>query len=201
LTGVRVFEVDHPTTAAMKRDRLEAMFGSIPSRVTYVQVDFETEDWAGRLTDAGYDGSKPTLFVWCGVSMYIPKEAVAGVLRFVGSSSSPGTSIVFDHISREMAEGTADSAESLKGGRMVSRIGEPYRFGVSQGDTAEFVARFGLRLESDLGTRELARRYVIDRNGRPPFRSRPREGGVAIAHARTEIKRAGTANPGRSRGS
>jgi methyltransferase (TIGR00027 family) len=177
----------------MKRERLEAIFGSVPSHVTYVQVDFETEDWTARLPAAGYDAAKPTLFIWCGVSMYIPEEAVAGVLGFVGSNRSAGTSIVFDHISREMAEGTVESEDSRKGERMVSRIGEPYRFGVSLGDTAEFVARFGLKLESDVGTTELARRYLIDRNGRPPFRSRPREGGVAIAHARVAAARASTA--------
>jgi methyltransferase (TIGR00027 family) len=186
LSGVRVFEVDHPVTAAMKRARLEDMYGARPAHVTYVEVDFEVEDWARRLLDAGYDHGQPSLFIWCGVSMYIPQEAVAGVLAFVGSSSSPGTSIVFDHISREMAEGREALVANGRGPAMVRRLvaqmGEPYRFGVSQPNTPAFVECFGLRLESDLDTQDLAQRYLTDSRGR--MRGDPREGGVAIAHAR-----------------
>ena len=49
LDGVGVFEVDHPVTSRLKRERLRKIFGELPSHVGYVEVDFETDDLGERL--------------------------------------------------------------------------------------------------------------------------------------------------------
>ena len=54
LDSVKVFEVDHPATAKVKRERLQAA-GADLNRVTFVAVDFEIDDFEQRLRDAGFD--------------------------------------------------------------------------------------------------------------------------------------------------
>ena len=54
LDAVKVFEVDHPATAKVKRERLQAA-GADLNRVTFVAVDFEIDDFEQRLRDAGFD--------------------------------------------------------------------------------------------------------------------------------------------------
>lgn len=96
LRGVRIFEVDHPATQASKRARLRRLLGKEPEDVTFVAVDFTRDDTEAELALAGHDQSARTLVVWCGVSPYLPEEAVGKVLSWVGRHQSPQTSIVFD---------------------------------------------------------------------------------------------------------
>src|SRR5512139_2654490 len=71
LTGVKVFEVDHPATQVDKLAKLQATFGKIPEHVTYVPVDFNTQTLERCLLESGYDPKRKTLFIWQGVSMYL----------------------------------------------------------------------------------------------------------------------------------
>ena len=59
--GVRVFEVDHPATQAVKLAKLRDVFGQVPGHVTFVPVDFNTQTLAQRLFESGYDESLKTL--------------------------------------------------------------------------------------------------------------------------------------------
>ena len=94
LDSVKVFEVDHPATAKVKRARLQAA-GADLNRVIFVAVDFEIDDFEQRLRDAGFDSARRTIVVWEGVSQYLTGDAVCGVmpgragLRHAAGSSSP----------------------------------------------------------------------------------------------------------------
>ena len=59
----RCFEVDAPTTQAEKREAL-ARAGTDTRHVSFVSVDFATQDWMAQLIDAGFDPALPTLFLW-----------------------------------------------------------------------------------------------------------------------------------------
>ena len=61
---VRVFEVDHPGTQSMKKEKIKDLFGSLPGscRVS-IPVDFETEYFAQHLLAHGYERSKKTVFI------------------------------------------------------------------------------------------------------------------------------------------
>jgi methyltransferase (TIGR00027 family) len=60
LGSVKVFEVDHPATAKVKRERLQAA-GADLNRATFVAVDFEIDDFEQRLGDAGFDPARRTI--------------------------------------------------------------------------------------------------------------------------------------------
>jgi methyltransferase (TIGR00027 family) len=141
--GVRVFEVDHPATQQVKIARLRALFGSLPDHVTFVPVDFCTDDLAGRLLEEGYDRRRKTLFVWEGVTYYIPAAAVDDTLSFVASSSGPGSSIVFDCFPRAVADGTSTLKEARGMHRFLRRHGEPLLFGLDPEEIEPFLRARG----------------------------------------------------------
>jgi methyltransferase (TIGR00027 family) len=86
---LHVFEVDHPSTQAWKRARLEEIGIAIPGNLTFAPIDFETQTLAEGLRSAGCDPGICTFFSWLGVTPYLTAEAVAATLRFIASDSCP----------------------------------------------------------------------------------------------------------------
>jgi methyltransferase (TIGR00027 family) len=181
LRGVSVFEVDHPLTSRLKRRRLEKLFGGVPEHVSLVEVDFDREDLAGRLSEHGYDAGEPTSFNWSGVAAYLTAEAVDAVLGYVASHGSPRTSIVFDYAYTEMVDGTREYFGAAELKERTARLGEPLRFGIPDGGIGAFLAARGLELVRHVRRDELGDLYLIGSDGR--LRGRPYEFG-GIAHAR-----------------
>src|SRR6185503_11837805 len=71
LSGITVFEVDHPGTQARKRAILEAG-GKALGNLRYVPLDFTVGSLEKALADAGFVPGRRTLFLWEGVSYYLP---------------------------------------------------------------------------------------------------------------------------------
>jgi methyltransferase (TIGR00027 family) len=172
LKGVRVMEVDHPASQASKRERIRRMLGSEPAHVTYVPIDFNRDDLDATLAAAGHDRSARTLFVWSGVSLYLPEEAVAEVLSWVGEHRDPPAAIVFDAIWAEVVDGSRDYPYASAARKGAADAGEPFRWGIPEGRADETLARFGLRTERALDQEQARTTYLKRSNGTlhdPPF--------------------------------
>jgi len=127
---VRVFEVDHPATQAVKLKKLEAIFGAPPAHVTYVPIDFNRESLAELLCASGYDARSKTLFIWQGVTQYLTAQAVDDTLAFVAQHSGPGSSIIFDYMDAALLRGAPRHGE-ISGMRRNRRLsGESLAFGI-----------------------------------------------------------------------
>ena len=181
LQATRVFELDHPVTAALKQARVRKVFGLLPEHIAYISADLEHEDLSMALRRAGYRTIAKTLFIWSGVSFYLSAEAVHSVLGFVRACSEPGSSIVFDYHYQGFTDGTGDYYGSRQGKRRVEELGEPCIFGIEEGGVSTLLRQHGLELISDLGPAELERRYLICSDG--GLDGRP-FGFISIAHAR-----------------
>jgi methyltransferase (TIGR00027 family) len=118
---VRVFEVDHPATQRVKRQRLERALGHIPDHVVFVPVDLLVERLDQRLLESGYDPGLKTLFIWEGVTQYLDPQAVDSTLAFVAHHSAPGSALVFDYIEREALE-TSDKRPEVRTMERARRI-------------------------------------------------------------------------------
>lgn len=94
--GLRVFEVDQPSTQRLKQERLAAAAVSIPDRVTFVPCDFSRQALPAVLDAAGFDRTRPAVFAWLGVVMYLERKDVLETLRFV-ASLPVGTVLIFDY--------------------------------------------------------------------------------------------------------
>lgn len=102
---LRVFEVDEPKTQAWKRRRLDELGYGVPSFLHLVPVDFERGDaWLDRLSDAGFDVTRPTVAASLGVSMYLSQQAIASTLRDAASFATGSTFVMSFMLPIELAE-------------------------------------------------------------------------------------------------
>jgi methyltransferase (TIGR00027 family) len=155
-----VFEVDRAETQAAKRKGIEsARELGARSDVRYVAVDFGKDDLTGSLRSAGWDSTRASIFVWEGVTNYLTEAGVAKVLGLVGAAA-PRTVLVFTYVHRGVIDGTMqfDGADKLL--RNVRTLGEPWTFGLRPDEIEDFLARFDLRLEEDVGADEYRRRHL-----------------------------------------
>jgi methyltransferase (TIGR00027 family) len=94
---LRVFEVDHPATQQRKRALLAAAGLAEPPTLTWVPVDFETDELIAALTAAGLDPAAPAFVSWLGVTMYLTAEAIGATLTSL-SRLAPGSELVTDYM-------------------------------------------------------------------------------------------------------
>jgi methyltransferase (TIGR00027 family) len=125
-TPVRSFEVETPTTQAVKRAMLDKA-GIDTSKVAFVAADFETEDWFGKLVGAGFDTGRPGLFLWEGVIIYLDHEAVEDTLRKVADCAK-GTLLAFDYYTTVSLESNDMYWRFARAS--TKSAGEPLKFGV-----------------------------------------------------------------------
>jgi methyltransferase (TIGR00027 family) len=89
---MRVFEIDRPGAQEWKRQRLIELGFVIPAYLKLVAVDFEAgETWQERLTEAGFDASRPAVVASTGVSMYLTRDAIMATLRQVAAFAHGST--------------------------------------------------------------------------------------------------------------
>lgn len=162
LGTTRVFEVDMPEVLAIRAERLLA--GQASSAVA-VPIDFEREDLGEVLQQHGYAADTRTLFLWEGVTYYLPVEAVRAVLAFVASRSGPGSSVLFDYVTRAFVDGDHSGYGARRLADGWRRLGDVNRCGID--DVAAFVSPLGLTVRTDIDAGELERRYLSQLPGRP----------------------------------
>ena len=181
--GVRVFEVDHPATQAVKLDKVREIFGHIPEHVTFVPVDFNTQTLALCLFESGYDESHKTLFIWQGVTPYLTPEAVDSTLAFVVEHSAPGSSIIFDYMVPSILEDSAKHGEVKRMRRMRRVSGEGLVFGIPAGTVNAFLEQRGFTQVHDADHTYLHDTYFTGAN-----RDRRVADGYAIVTAYVAVR-------------
>jgi methyltransferase (TIGR00027 family) len=149
LASARIFEVDHPNTAAVKQQRLRSADADL-RKVTFVDVDFEQYDFDPLLRAAGFDAARPAIVVWEGVSQYLTGEAVCAVMRWAGKLA-PGSRFIFTYVHEGVLNGSVAFVGADKAIAKVDGSGEPWRFGLLPEQLPAFLRERGLLLLSDLG--------------------------------------------------
>ena len=161
---VRVFEVDHPATQAVKRDKLKSIFPGQPGHVTFVPVDIGTQDLEAELSAAGYDPTRKTLFILEGTIMYISPEMVDNILSFIVHRSGPGSSLVFDCLPASMIDGTIRLKEGKAMRKHVIRQKEPFLFGVEENRISSFLEERGFNAVERVSAPDCRDRYFKGKN-------------------------------------
>src|SRR5262245_24494937 len=96
LETIRLFEVDHPATQALKRQRIGVLGLPVQERHVFAPVDFEKETLREGLSRAGFDWTLPTFFSWLGVTPYLTHEGIEATLSTL-ASCTPGSEVVFTY--------------------------------------------------------------------------------------------------------
>jgi len=165
LKGCRVMEVDGRSTQKYKKDRASKVLGQAPPNLTYVTVDFDTDDLAAALVMAGFRERQRSFFIWEGVSMYLSAASVRRTLQTISSLSAAGSSVVLDYANSLGINLTKQSTAGPVG--LPASWGEPWIFGVP-GTTGE---PFFRELGFDPGTPvsmnnpEVMKRFAVRHDG------------------------------------
>ncbi|HTH53519.1 MAG TPA: class I SAM-dependent methyltransferase [Edaphobacter sp.] len=158
--NLRVFEIDHPATQRWKREMLAANGITAPENLTFTPVDFEHQQLATQLIEAGLDTSAPTFFSWLGVVPYLTQDAFRSTISFIASLTSGG-GVVMDYA---QPRSVLAPHEQLALDSLSSRVqlaGEPFQLFFKTSQMAEELKAF--HSIEDLGTPELNARYFSRR--------------------------------------
>lgn len=163
LDTLRIFELDHPATQAMKRDKVASVFGGIPGNLVFVPIDFETDHLDDALVRAEFDPQTPSFFSWLGTTYYLTKDAIRETLARIAGVAAPGSRMVLDYkIDRDLVP-----VESLpfadKLDRFVARRGEPMISTFTPGELRDDMSGFGFEEVEAVTAGDQKRRYL---NGR-----------------------------------
>lgn len=154
LRDVDVFEVDHPATSAAKRERATSLTARSRS-LFHVDVDFDRMSVADALADHGHDDTLPTVWIWEGVTPYLPHEAIDITLRAVASRSAPGSRLLMTYAVPDLVGRSAPFVEAVVR-QSFAVLGEPLRGAMEPDVAIDRVAQHGFETLRDTGQREWA---------------------------------------------
>lgn len=162
---VKIIEVDRPETQEDKIAKLSNYFGSLPDYVTFVPLDFEKDDLAASLVQAGFDPGLKTLVIWEGVTYYLEPEAVDQTLNFVTSNTPAGSSIIFDHVMLEVSEGKSQNPLIQAFLQNLAQIGEPCKFGLDPQTVEQFLGQRGFEEVTNLTVEQCKEQFLTPAHG------------------------------------
>jgi methyltransferase (TIGR00027 family) len=148
LADATVFEVDHPSTQALKREQ-SAGIPAKARQVRFVATDFHADDLANLLRAAGYDASRPAFWLWEGVTMYLRPEAVAGNLASFAALSTPGSHLAMTYLSKDRGR--------IPRSLFLALLGEPVRSAYSPAEIADLGKTRGWACRADSGIQDWLR--------------------------------------------
>jgi methyltransferase (TIGR00027 family) len=170
LEGITVYEVDHPNTQRDKRERLSKTNLHGIADVTFVPVDFETDDIEVSLVNAGFSRNEPAFWIWEGVTVYLTREAMTSTMRAMARMSARGSRVALTY-ARPPSQGSDLShpilfrvARSLvvAGSIVLGRIGESVQGFTDSFQLAEMAEEAGFVVRSDENANDWAERYWPD---------------------------------------
>lgn len=160
IQDTRIFELDTPVTQGHKRSLLAKAQVAEPDQLTYIALDFTREDIADRLVEAGYARDRRTLFIWEGVTYYLPPQTVEATFDFVRRNSPAGSVLCFDYMlaASDLAHrfGAVQSRQMM----LTMYTDEPLCFDLDQGHVAEFLTERGFALVEHVTTAMMQERYL-----------------------------------------
>ena len=180
IRNARVFEADQEETQAIKKNFVTQIFGSLPSHVVYLPFDLRDGSFIGTLKGAGFDCSKKALFVMEGLLYYLPPPLVHTLLAEIVKMAAPGSSILFDYFPLSMVDGTHLSPIAQNIRCHVASVGEPFLFGIPDGEVKEFLGGFRYMNILDVTDREYLRGLF------PPKPAKETTGLLRFCHAEVE---------------
>jgi methyltransferase (TIGR00027 family) len=161
--NLRVFEVDHPATQTVKRQRLALAGIALPETLSFISADLSFCTLREALATSTFDRGRPTVFAWLGVIPYLEIEAVELTFRDIASLPR-GTEVVFDY---GLPRKNLSFIGRIVFDRMAARvaaIGEPWKTFFTPDSLARTIRAAGFSGLEDLGSDEINARYFANRS-------------------------------------
>jgi methyltransferase (TIGR00027 family) len=175
LREAHVIEVDQPEMQQLKAKRIKEVVGGIPDHVTLAPIDFTTMKLGDVLSNAGFKPDQQALFIWEGVTMYLPEDSIKEVLRWIAGHTRSGSSTVFDYTysstiqffkSIDMNQLSEVAKQAVQRFRNLT-AGEPWIFGLPDQNEKAFMNDLGFDIRDILGVNsaEAIQKYLTRADG------------------------------------
>ncbi len=153
LADTVVFEVDHPATQRYKAARIG---GRSPAcrDLRLVDVDFAKDDLEARLRSAGHTTDAPSVFLWEGVTMYLPPAAIDGTLAAIARLSGRHGTLAMTYATPRLASAVGPLRPLVRAAFAV--LGEPLLGLMSASEARARVTAAGFQVSSDTDARDWA---------------------------------------------
>jgi methyltransferase (TIGR00027 family) len=160
---LQVFELDHPATQTIKRDRVVAAGWKNPPNLHIIPVDFSNESLLSAFERSAFDPTQLSFFSWLGVSYYLTRDVVLDSLRSIASIAAPDSIIVFDYLDLDAFVPEKATPRMQQMQRMAVLLGELLKSGFDPNCLSTELERIGLHLEENLDPVSIEARYFQNR--------------------------------------
>lgn len=165
IRDTRIFELDIQPTQQRKKELLQQSNVAVPEHLTFVSLNFNTDDLAEILRTSGYDVAQRSLFIWEGVTYYLAGQTVDRALMAVRSVSTPGSSIAFDYASISAETLGEEYVSGLREHMKTRYESEPTKFGIREGTLESFLSERGYSLIVNLTPQDMEASFLTLHGG------------------------------------
>jgi methyltransferase (TIGR00027 family) len=161
---MRLFAADHPSSLAWTRRCLQEGGLDEPANLAMVPVDLEKASIGECLNSCGFDARVPAFCSALGLTQYLSRRAVDGLLAFAASLPS-GSEIVLSFVPVADDLSDDDAMFVSRALQRVSRVGEPWKTRLRTSDLAQSLHSLGFRTVFHLTPETAHARYFAGRHG------------------------------------
>jgi len=151
---VEFVELDHPATQELKR---KALGGA--GNLSHRPIDLTSENPSTAI--AGSGGA--TVFVIEGLTMYLPADRVAAILKDVAALAGTGGKVIFTFMERGENGSMGFYGESRLIARWLRARNEPFLWGIAREKMPAFLKDSGLRVDELYDHDDLRRNQLVPR--------------------------------------
>jgi methyltransferase (TIGR00027 family) len=155
IADTMIFELDMKPTQDHKLCCLRNHYVDIHDNISFVAMNFETDDFIDMLSRHGYDKHKQTLFLWEGVTFYLSEAAVARMLTLLRANSVSRSRVCFDFQTRQQDSGLIETGLE----------NEVIKFGIESGKIVDFATDHHYRILEHVTAGEMERRFLLLQDG------------------------------------
>ncbi len=149
----KIFELDLNSTQVIKKTLTRRILGKLPENVTYVSIDFSQDSITDKLTKAGFQRHKKTLFIWEAVTLFLNQDIVEETLGRLAELGR-GNRLILDFIPPELIDDETDYKGNRELLKLCASVQEPLTFGCSPEKMKEILFRLGYSNVKILSMRE-----------------------------------------------
>jgi len=160
IENIKYFELDSPEILKVKSSNTNKKIGELLSNVTFVPVDFNSQDPGEELKKAGYNLSSKTFFIWEGVTQYISKEAIDNTLKYVAQAPT-GSKIVFTYVLESFIDGSyIPNGLNTLHKNMLKGEKPLWFYGFNPSEIRRYLSQYSIHVIEDVGSEEFIKRYI-----------------------------------------
>lgn len=165
---VDIYELDHPDTAAYKKEKIDSLNLVIPKNLHFIGIDFTKQKLDDVLKASSLDVNVPTFATILGVSYYLPLDVFAHTLKVLKDFFKAKMRVVFDYPDETTVNHKA-SKRVLKLASMTRKLGENMVFAFPYEAVKEEIEKAGLGVLKHLSPDEIDKQYFFNQQNMSAF--------------------------------